>query len=143
MVETIYAGPHDSHVPKSFGPHLNPQELAELGFELVATRGTAAVLAATGLHVTAVNKVTEGRPNVVDMIKNGKINLIINTVEGRRTAASDSRSIRTTAVQSRIPLFTTIAGARAACAGLRRLSSLTAYDLQSLHRRLAPGAEVL
>ena len=119
------------------------RELAALGFELVATRGTAAVLAATGLHVTVVNKVTEGRPNIVDLIKNGEISMIINTVEGRRTAASDSRSIRVTALQSRVPLFTTIAGARAACAGLRRLTDLQPLDLQSLHRRLASGAEVL
>ncbi len=110
--------------------------LHELGFELVATRGTGAALAAQGLPVAIVNKVTEGRPHIVDMLKNGQIALIVNTVEASRNAIADSRSIRTTAVQSRIPFFTTVAGARAACVGLRHLHSLTPYDLQGLHRRL-------
>jgi carbamoyl-phosphate synthase large subunit len=113
------------------------RELAELGFELVATRGTAAALAAHGLSVQVVNKVTEGRPHIADMIKDGRIQLIINTVEERRSAVRDSRSIRTTAVQSRVPLITTIAGARAACAGLRHASTLEPYSLQRLHESLA------
>jgi carbamoyl-phosphate synthase large subunit len=112
------------------------RELHDLGFELVATRGTGAALAAQGLPVTIVNKVTEGRPHIVDMIKNGQIALIINTVEASRNAVADSRSIRTTAVQARLPFFTTVAGARAACVGMRHLQSLTPYDLQGLHRRL-------
>jgi carbamoyl-phosphate synthase large subunit len=112
------------------------RELHDLGFELVATRGTAAALAAQGLPVTIANKVTEGRPHIVDLLKNGQIALIVNTVEASRNAIADSRSIRTTAVQSRIPFFTTVAGARAACVGLRHLQSLTPYDLQGLHRRL-------
>ena len=110
--------------------------LHELGFALVATRGTAAALAAAGLPVAAVNKVAEGRPHVVDMIKNGEIDLIVNTVDERRTAISDSRSIRTTAVQSRITYYTTLAGARAACAGLSAMQSLTPLALQGLHERL-------
>jgi len=110
--------------------------LHDLGFALVATRGTAAAIAAQGLPVATVNKVTEGRPHVVDMIKNGEIDLIVNTVDEKRTAISDSRSIRTTAVQQRITYYTTIAGARAACAGLGHVESLVPYDLQGLHRRL-------
>jgi len=110
--------------------------LHELGFALVASRGTAAAIAAQGLPVATVNKVAEGRPHVVDMIKNGEIDLIVNTVDEKRTAISDSRSIRTTAVQQRITYYTTIAGARAACAGLRHVESLVPYDLQGLHRRL-------
>ncbi len=110
--------------------------LRELGFALVATRGTAAALAAGALPVATVNKVAEGRPHVVDMIKNGEIDLIVNTVDEKRTAISDSRSIRTTAVQSRITYYTTLAGARAACAGLPHLQSLTPRDLQGLHERL-------
>jgi len=110
--------------------------LNELGFALVATRGTAAALAAAGLPVVPVNKVAEGRPHVVDMIKNGEIDLIVNTVDEKRTAISDSRSIRTTAVQSRITYYTTLAGARAACAGLRAMQSLTPLALQGLHARL-------
>jgi carbamoyl-phosphate synthase large subunit len=110
--------------------------LHRLGFALVATRGTAAALAAAGLPVATVNKVAEGRPHVVDMIKNGEIDLIVNTVDEKRTAISDSRSIRTTAVQSRITYYTTLAGARAACAGLRAMESLTPRALQGLHERL-------
>jgi carbamoyl-phosphate synthase large subunit len=113
--------------------------LHDLGFTLVATRGTAAAIAAAGLPVTTVNKVAEGRPHVVDMIKNGELDLIVNTVDEKRTAISDSRSIRTTAVQQRITYYTTIAGARAACAGLRHVRSLVPYDLQGLHRRLEPA----
>jgi carbamoyl-phosphate synthase large subunit len=112
------------------------RELAGRGFALVATRGTAAALAAAGLQVVAVNKVTEGRPHVVDMLKNGEIDLIVNTVEETRSAHSDSRSIRTTAVQLRITYFTTMAGARAACAGMRAEGFLTPYDLQGLQKRL-------
>jgi len=112
------------------------RELDELGFSLVATRGTAAAIAAAGLPVATVNKVAEGRPHVVDMLKNGDIDLIVNTVEETRVAVSDSRSIRTTAVQMRITYFTTMAGARAACAGMRALSDLTPYDLQGLQKRL-------
>ncbi len=110
--------------------------LHELGFALVATRGTAAAIAAAGLPVATVNKVTEGRPHVVDMIKNGELDLIVNTVDERRTAIADSRSIRTTAVQQRVTYYTTIDGARAACAGLRHVESLVPYHLQGLHRRL-------
>ena len=113
------------------------RELAELGFELAATRGTAAVLAAQGLSVTVVRKVTEGRPHIVDLMKNGGIQLVVNTVEDRRTAVFDSRSIRTTAVQQRIPYFTTMAGARAACAGMRYLGALEPYALHTLHAALA------
>jgi carbamoyl-phosphate synthase large subunit len=110
--------------------------LHQLGFALVATRGTAAALAAGGLPVATVNKVAEGRPHVVDMIKNGEIDLIVNTVDEKRTAISDSRSIRTTAVQSRITYYTTLAGARAACTGLAAMQSLTPLALQGLHERL-------
>jgi carbamoyl-phosphate synthase large subunit len=110
--------------------------LHELGFGLVATHGTAAALRRAGLPVATVNKVTEGRPHVVDMIKNGELDLIVNTVDERRTAIADSRSIRTTAVQQRITYYTTVHGARAACEGLRHVASLVPYDLQGLHRRL-------
>jgi carbamoyl-phosphate synthase large subunit len=112
------------------------RELHEMGFELVATRGTGAVLEAQGLPVTIVNKVAEGRPNIVDLIKNGQIAIVVNTVEASRNANADSRSIRTTAVAQRVPYFTTAAGARAACVGLRHLESLTPHALQGLHRRL-------
>jgi len=112
------------------------RDLAQLGFTLVATRGTAQVIAAHGLQVTAINKVAEGRPHVVDMIKNGDINLIVNTVEDTRTAISDSRSIRTTALAQRVTYYTTIAGARAACTGMQALGALEPYRLQDLHAKL-------
>ena len=110
--------------------------LHEIGFGLVATKGTAAAIAAQGIPVSAVNKVQEGRPHVVDMLKNGEIALVINTVEERRGAISDSRSIRTTALAQRVTYYTTMAGARAAVEGLRSLGGLDVYSLQELHGAL-------
>ena len=110
--------------------------LHEIGFGLVATKGTAAAIAAQGIPVAAVNKVQEGRPHVVDMLKNGEISLVINTVEERRGAISDSRSIRTTALAQRVTYYTTMAGARAAVEGLRSLRGLDVYSLQELHGAL-------
>jgi carbamoyl-phosphate synthase large subunit len=110
--------------------------LAALGCTLLATRGTAAALAEAGLQVAAVNKVAEGRPHVVDMIKNGEIALIINTVEDRRSAIQDSYSIRRSALQARVTYYTTVAGARAACTGMQHMRELTPYSLQDLHARL-------
>ena len=112
------------------------RELTLLGFTVLATRGTAAALAQHGVAVTAVNKVAEGRPHIVDMMKNGEVSLIINTVEDKRSAVSDSRSIRTNALAQRITYYTTMAGARAACAALRHLEDLVPYDVQSLHASL-------
>jgi carbamoyl-phosphate synthase large subunit len=112
------------------------RDLIELGFKLIATRGTAAVLAAHGLAVTVVNKVQEGRPHIVDMIKNGEVSLVVNTVEEKRSAVSDSRSIRTSTVQRRVTYYTTVAGARAACEGMRHMKKLIPYPLQGLHAGL-------
>ncbi len=112
------------------------RDLVELGFTVLATRGTGAVLAAHGVLVTLVNKVAEGRPHIVDMIKNGEVSFIVNTVEDTRTAISDSRSIRTSALAKRVTYFTTVSGARAACAGMRHLATLEPYRLQDLHAKL-------
>ncbi len=112
------------------------RDLVALGFTVLATRGTAAALAAAGVAATPVNKVAEGRPHIVDMIKNGEVSFIVNTVEDTRTAISDSRSIRTTALQARVTYYTTIAGAKAACAGMQHLSRLEPYRLQDLHAKL-------
>ncbi|MFL6632278.1 MAG: ATP-grasp domain-containing protein, partial [Massilia sp.] len=112
------------------------RDLVELGFSLVATKGTAAVIAAAGIPVTAVNKVIEGRPHIVDMIKNHEIAMVVNTVEEKRSAIADSRTIRTSALQSRVVTFTTIAGAEAAVQGMRHLDELRVYDLQGLHKTL-------
>jgi carbamoyl-phosphate synthase large subunit len=112
------------------------RSLHQLGFSLLATRGTAAAIAAAGLPVTPVNKVAEGRPHIVDMIKNREIALIVNTVEDRRTAIRDSYSIRRAALQQRVSLFTTLAGARAGCTGIEQGQELRAYSVQSLHGTL-------
>ncbi|SOD40676.1 carbamoyl-phosphate synthase large subunit [Nitrosovibrio sp. Nv4] len=109
------------------------RNLAKLGFTLYATRGTAAVLSSAGLAVTPVNKVAEGRPHIVDMIKNGEIDLIINTVEDKRSAIHDSYSIRHAVLQARVTYFTTLAGARAACIGMASMRELQVYSLQQLH----------
>ncbi len=111
------------------------RNLAALGFALVATRGTAAALSEAGLAVTAINKVHEGRPHIVDMIKNGEISLIVNTVEDKR-GVHDSYTMRNAALQNKITYYTTLAGARAACAGIQHMKELQVYDLQSLHTRL-------
>ena len=107
------------------------------GFELVATKGTAAAIAAAGIACTLVNKVTEGRPHVVDMIKNDEIVMVINTVEERRNAIADSRQIRTSALAARVTTFTTIAGAEAAVEGMKYLQHLSVSSLQELHSQLA------
>ncbi|MFT4173963.1 MAG: carbamoyl-phosphate synthase large subunit [Rhodocyclaceae bacterium] len=112
------------------------RSLVELGFQLVATKGTAAHLQAASIPVSVVNKVTEGRPHIVDMIKNNEIALVINTVDEKRQAILDSRSIRTSALAAKVTIFTTIEGARAACLGMRHLAGLETYSLQSLHAEL-------
>ncbi|HEX2199985.1 MAG TPA: carbamoyl-phosphate synthase large subunit [Burkholderiales bacterium] len=112
------------------------RDLLELGFTLIATRGTAGVLASHGIPVAAVNKVAEGRPHIVDMIKNGDVSFIVNTVEATRTAVSDSRAIRITALARRVTYYTTVAGAKAACAGMKHLAVLEPYRLQDLHAKL-------
>ena len=112
------------------------RDLVSLGFTLAATKGTAAVIAAAGLPVLAVNKVIEGRPHVVDMIKNHEIEMVINTVEEKRSAITDSRTIRTSALLARVVTYTTIAGAEAAIQGMRHLNEIRVYDLQGLHNTL-------
>jgi carbamoyl-phosphate synthase large subunit len=110
--------------------------LAAMGFDLVATRGTALAIQAAGIDCAEVNKVAEGRPHVVDMMKNGQICLVITTVEERRNAIHDSRQIRTTALQCRVPTITTVAGAEAAVEGMQQGDTLEVYSLQALHQAL-------
>lgn len=112
------------------------RKLAALKFEIVATKGTAAAIQAAGITCTVVNKVTEGRPHVVDMIKNNEIALVINTVEERRNAITDSRQIRTSALLARVTTYTTIAGAEAAVEGMKYLENLPVYSVQELHAQL-------
>nr|WP_314623871.1 carbamoyl-phosphate synthase large subunit [uncultured Noviherbaspirillum sp.] len=112
------------------------RDLVNIGFSIVATKGTAAAISAAGIPVTVVNKVAEGRPHIVDMIKNQEIALVINTVEEKRNAITDSRAIRTSALAARVTTYTTIAGAEAAVEGMAHLDELHAYDLQGLHNTL-------
>jgi carbamoyl-phosphate synthase large subunit len=108
------------------------RDLIELGFEVVGTAGTAKLIEAAGLPVRRVNKVTEGRPHVVDMIKNDEVTLIINTTEGRQSIA-DSYSIRRNALQHKICCTTTLAGGQAICEALKFGSERTVRRLQDLH----------
>ncbi|MCL2075132.1 MAG: carbamoyl-phosphate synthase large subunit [Betaproteobacteria bacterium] len=110
--------------------------LVDAGFSLVATRGTAAVIQAAGIQVQAVNKIVEGRPHIVDMIKNQEISIIINTVEEKRQAINDSRSIRVSGLQARVAMYTTFWGAEAAVEGILAGDKLEVYPLQRLHERL-------
>jgi carbamoyl-phosphate synthase large subunit len=112
------------------------RSLHALGYEIVATRGTAAALAAAGVAVRSVNKVKEGRPHVVDMLVNDEIALVVNTVEEKRSSIQDSYAIRRAALTGQVPTFTTIAGARAAVMGMAQMRDLVAYPLQALHRTL-------
>jgi carbamoyl-phosphate synthase large subunit len=111
------------------------ERLSDLGFKLFATRGTAKAIEGAGVTVTRVNKVAEGRPHIVDMIKNKEIQLIINVVEDKR-AVKDSFAIRAAALSQNIPYFTTLAGGKAACLGMQDRREITVYSLQELHQRL-------
>jgi len=111
------------------------QDLVGRGYSLVATHGTAAFLRGQGLECEAINKVTEGRPHVVDLIKNGEIAYIINTTEGRQ-AISDSFSIRREALQQRVTYSTTVAGARALVQSLEFRGTGPVWSLQELHAEI-------
>ncbi len=108
----------------------------ELGFDLVATRGTAEVIKAEGIDVRVVNKVREGRPHIVDMIKNGEISLILNTTEGR-AAIADSSEIRSSAESKGVYYTTTLAGGEAVAMALTSGQEDKVHRLQDLHRDLA------
>lgn len=107
-----------------------------LGYGLCATRGTAAFLAQHGINVQVVNKVTEGRPHIVDAIKNGEIALVVNTVSSDMQSIQDSHSIRRSALNMRVPLYTTIAGALAMSEGVSQLAHTQVYSIQNLHQRV-------
>jgi carbamoyl-phosphate synthase large subunit len=111
------------------------QRLVDLGFEIVATRGTAQVLDAAAIPHQVVNKVKEGRPDIVDMIKNDEINLIVNTTEGRQ-AVADSYTIRRNALQHKVTYTTTLAGADALAIALQQTDLTTVYRLQDLHQEI-------
>jgi carbamoyl-phosphate synthase large subunit len=112
------------------------RQLAAQGFQLVATKGTAAAIQEAGVACATINKVAEGRPHVVDMIKNNEVILVINTVEERRNAIADSRYIRTSALLNRVTTFTTIAGAEAAVEGMKYMDNLGVISVQEMHAQL-------
>jgi len=119
------------------------KELHSLGFRLIATRGTAAALEAAGVPAEPVYKVNEGRPNIVDLVKTGKVDMIINTPLGRESFY-DEKSIRRAAIRYNIPCITTLSAANAAARGIRALveQSLEVSPLQSLHSKKAAAPQL-
>jgi carbamoyl-phosphate synthase large subunit len=113
------------------------RDLHALGFGVVATKGTAASIAEAGVPVTVVNKVKDGRPHIVDMIKGGEIQLVFTTVDETRTAIADSRHIRQAALANRVTYYTTMAGCEAAVEGMKHRDGLLVQSLQELHAELA------
>ena len=106
-----------------------------LGFNIVATTGTARALTEAGIECNLVNKVNEGRPDIVDMIKNDEIQFIVNTTEGKQ-AIADSRTLRSNALQNKVSYTTTIAGAKATCLAMELGETSTISRLQDLHEEL-------
>ena len=115
----VFISVREGDKPAIVGP---ARDLLALGFTLTATAGTAAYLREQGLNVGTINKVAEGRPHIVDAMKNGQIQLVFNTTEGAQSYR-DSFSIRRTALSQNIPYYTTIAGARASVQAVKRLRS--------------------
>ncbi|MFN7725939.1 MAG: carbamoyl-phosphate synthase large subunit, partial [Rubrivivax sp.] len=111
-------------------------DLVNLGFNVVATKGTAAAIAAAGIPVKVVNKVKDGRPHIADMVKAGEIQLVFTTVDETRTAIADSRYIRTAALANRVTYYTTMAGCEAATEALKHEGDLQVFSLQELHAEL-------
>ena len=111
------------------------QEFLDLGFKIVATKGTARHINEAGIPVEIIKKVAEGRPHVVDSMKNGEVNLIVNTTEGRQSIL-DSASIRRTALEERIYCTTTLEGGRAVCSVLRNKELWSVERLQDLHAKI-------
>jgi carbamoyl-phosphate synthase large subunit len=119
------------------GAVLLAKKLVEKGFEIAATDGTARVISEAGLPVKRANKVREGRPHIVDMIKNDEFAMIVNTTEGK-TAIRESNSIRREAVHRRVTYYTTLAGALATCEALDHLDAVEVNRLQDLHKEASP-----
>ena len=113
------------------------KDLIELGYTICATGGTAEFLSKAGITVERINKVKEGRPHIVDAMKNGEVALVFTTVDETASAIADSSSIRKTAIAQRITYQTTVAGAEAAIEGMKHLNEINVYDVQGLHRRLS------
>jgi carbamoyl-phosphate synthase large subunit len=112
------------------------RRLIAQGFEIIATSGTASVLKAAGIECGIANKVREGRPHIVDMIKNREISLIVNTTEGKQ-AIFESRSIRREAVHKKVTYYTTIAAGLATCEAIAHMNDVDVNRLQDLHQEVA------
>jgi carbamoyl-phosphate synthase large subunit len=111
-------------------------DLVQLGFQVVATKGTAAAIGAAGIPVRLVNKLKDGRPHIVDMVKAGEIQMVFSTVDETRTAIADSRHIRTVALANRVTYYTTMAGCEAATEALKHHEDLDVMSLQQMHAQL-------
>ncbi len=136
---TVFISVNDRHKPEAVEV---ARKLHDLGFQIVATRGTAAGIKQAGLPCKTVFKVNEGRPNAVDLLKAGSVQLVIYTAAGA-LSFSDERAIRRSAVQYRVPCITTLSGARAAAEALasRRRDPIRVWSLQEIHRRsMAEGS---
>jgi carbamoyl-phosphate synthase large subunit len=129
LTGTVFVSVKDSDKDKVVGP---VRDLAEMGFRIIATRGTKRHLDAHGIQCEKVNKVLEGRPHVVDAITNGEVDIVFNTTEGAK-ALADSFSIRRSALLYHIPYYTTLAGALAVTEAIKALrrGSLGVAPLQS------------
>ena len=112
------------------------RDLHALGFGVVATKGTAAAIAEVGVPVRVVNKIKDGRPHIVDMVKGGEIQLVFTTVDETRLAIADSRYIRQAALAARVTYYTTMAGCEAAVEGMKHQDGLLVQSLQELHAEL-------
>jgi carbamoyl-phosphate synthase large subunit len=112
------------------------RDLVKLGFQVIATKGTAAAIAEGGVPVKVVNKVKDGRPHIVDMVKGGEIQLVFTTVDETRTAIADSRHIRQAALANRVTYYTSMAGCEAAVEGMKHQDDLVVLSLQELHAEL-------
>jgi carbamoyl-phosphate synthase large subunit len=137
LTGTVFVSVKDKDKPAILRPS---RELAAMGFKLLATSGTADYLRTHGLEVTRVNKVLEGRPHIVDAMKNGEVQLVFNTTEGAQ-AMADSFSLRQTALLGSMPYYTTVAGAKAAVEAISALrsGSLEVAPLQSYFKRSFEG----
>ena len=111
------------------------QEFHDLGFSIIATKGTSKNLAKAGIPFKLINKVAEGRPHIVDLMKNGEIDIVVNSTEGRQSII-DSSSIRRTALDEKIYCTTTMEGGRAVCSGLRNQNNWTVNSIQELHANI-------
>ena len=128
---TVFISVRDEDKPRAI---VVAAELVDAGYKLVATKGTAEALAKAGIDCKSVNKVSDGRPNILDKIKNREIQLVITTSNESRGEISDARAIRMAALANRVTYFTTIAGGRAAVEGIKHLADAQVYSLQDMHK---------